>query len=153
MRKKRRNIFHNGLTEQTQAAHKCTCDTAGSVKCGPDVCEWRRLRDGIPTYIKPFRAAMSCAVYYTAAAFPSAARQLLPRSVPRPKQQTAQCTEMLPALLPFPLRGWWGDPSLLHLCPSPTGNQKCTARRSYPVSLHYIYIWSLSLCCNLSKNQ
>lgn len=98
------------------------CDTGGSVKYGPDVCAWRWLRDGIRPSIKTFREAMSCTVYYTAA-FPSAARRLLPRSVPRPKQihciseQTAQCREMLPALLPFPLHGWWVDPSqLLQLC-------------------------------------
>lgn len=63
---------------------------------------------------------------YDTAAF----RCLLPRSVaglkhiPRISEQTAQCGEMLPASLPFPLPRWWGHPSpLLQRCPSPTSNQ------------------------------
>lgn len=88
--------------------------------------------------------------------------QLLPRSVPRPKhthsisEQTAQCTEMLPALLPVPLNGWWVDPSqLVQLCPSPTiSNQKRNRQRKLPCffTLH-LHLISLSLCCTLSKNQ
>lgn len=60
----------------------------------------------------------------------------LPPSVLPPKQirciseQTARCTEMLPALLPFPLRKWWVDPSqLLQPCSSSANTQKSNSQR------------------------